>query len=400
MRHRRWIVPVVLAACTAAGLAATTAPAEAKAKAKPVVISIGDSYISGEAGRWAGNSNGASGPVDALGPTAYFDNPTHTAEVIPGCHRASASLIHFSSDVTSVNLACSGATTSTQLTDSRYKPGIDFFDDGKGHLGQATMLRDAATGANVKLVVVSIGGNDFHFADIFERCVADFVLSLSIHPDYCNDDAKVLKFLTPAAVAHVRKSIVGSLHHVRTAMQQAGHADGTYDVVVLTYPGPIPAGTGIRYPQTGYTRLTTGGCPFWNADATWAAGTVLSLVNSTVRGAVADSGLQRIHVLDDADALSGRRLCEKTVGLLEETGLPSWQAPGAIDQLEWVQQIRTVSTIFGPYSLQESLHPNYFGQRALAACLALAWNKGKVRGGACTPKSPGQVGGNPIMQLN
>ena len=36
----------------------------------PYVVSVGDSYISGEAGRWAGSSNVSSSYADALGSTA------------------------------------------------------------------------------------------------------------------------------------------------------------------------------------------------------------------------------------------------------------------------------------------------------------------------------------------
>ena len=41
----------------------------------PTVVTLGDSAISGEAGRWAGNTNMAAWRVDALGPA-----PTGTRE--------------------------------------------------------------------------------------------------------------------------------------------------------------------------------------------------------------------------------------------------------------------------------------------------------------------------------
>ena len=61
-------------------------------------------------------------------------------------------------------------------------------------------------------------------------------------------------------------------------------------------------------------------------------------------------------VLDLQNALDGRRLCENGVGVLEEVGVPSWTSPGAVDRTEWVSQIRTATTIFGPYQLQEASH--------------------------------------------
>ena len=52
----------------AAGLAtaSTAAAADGPGVGTPWVASLGDSYISGEAGRWAGNSNNSSASVDAL----------------------------------------------------------------------------------------------------------------------------------------------------------------------------------------------------------------------------------------------------------------------------------------------------------------------------------------------
>ena len=73
----------------------------------PTVVTLGDSAVSGEAGRWAGNTNQASWRVDALGSTAYWDTPT--GEAIRGCHRSKAAQAHIGAGVASANLACSGA---------------------------------------------------------------------------------------------------------------------------------------------------------------------------------------------------------------------------------------------------------------------------------------------------
>ena len=85
------------------------------------------------------------------------------------------------------------------------------------------------------------------------------------------------------------------------------------------------------------------------------------------------SGLPNVKLLDAETALNGRRLCETSVGLLEERGVPSWTTAGAVDVTEWVSQIRTVTTIVGPYQLQEGGHPSYWGQLALRSCLRLAY---------------------------
>ena len=75
-----------------------------------------------------------------------------------------------------------------------------------------------------------------------------------------------------------------------------------------------------------------------------------------------------------ASAFNGRRLCENTVGLYEQRGIADWRSADAVDQTEWVNQIRTVSTCCSNsrYYIQESLHPNALGQIALGACLRQA----------------------------
>jgi hypothetical protein len=102
-----------------------------------------------------------------------------------------------------------------------------------------------------------------------------------------------------------------------------------------------------------------------------------------------------------SSAFNGRRLCENTVGLLEEVRLANWRAAGAVDRTEWVNQIRTVSTIGSEYFIQESLHPNYWGELALRNCLRQAYNAGTPKGGTCTRTGTGLTGnGEPVMTLS
>lgn len=49
---------------------------------------------------------------------------------------------------------------------------------------------------------------------------------------------------------------------------------------------------------------------------------------------------------------------------------------------EWVAQIRAFEKS-DPYSRQESLHPNYWGQKAYQSCLRATYNGGAVRSGEC-----------------
>jgi hypothetical protein len=386
----------VVATC---GLAAP-AMADGPGVGTPSVVSVGDSAISGEAGRWAGNTNNSSNNVDALGSTAYWD--TATGEAIPGCHRSKANEIAIGGGVNSANLACSGARTSTQAytSGSDFKPGLDFYDDGAGHIGQAKALQSYAATHNVKMVAVLIGANNYGFADIVQQCVVDFLTSPTWWKDYCYDDSSVSSRFTAGNQATITTQIAGAFQNLRTAMRNAGYADNAWTLDVQTYASPLPRGSGIRYSESGYTRQSTGGCGVWNRDADWANDTAVVAMNNSAKNGATQSGLTNTKVLDMSQLLNGRRLCENTVGLLEEKGLANWTSAGAVDQTEWVSQIRTTSTIFGPYQLQEGLHPSYWGQKALRNCVRQAYNGGTPKGGVCTHGTGLNGNGEPNATLS
>jgi len=395
-----YVATLAIAASIAVSTAAPVggsliAHADGPGAGTPWVVSLGDSYISGEAGRWAGNSNSSSASVDAGGPTAYYDNGG-TSETIPRCHRSTAAEIGIGGGINSMNLACSGAKTSTFTDSSGYfKPGIDFYASGSNK-GQALMLQEFAATHNVRMIQLSIGGNNFGFASIVQQCVMDFLLSPSWWPDYCSDDSSVTANFTSANITNQTNAIIGAINNIKTAMANAGYAASQYTIVVQTYPSPLPNGSGIRYSQSGYTRQSTGGCGFWNRDADWANSTALVKINNAVKTAAASTGAS---VMDIASAFNGRRLCETGVNLMEQSGKANWTVAGASDSTEWIAQIRTVSTVFGPYYVQESLHPNWWGEKALRNCVRQAFNGGSPRGGTCVRGSGLNANGEPNMTL-
>jgi len=367
-------------------------PAAARAD---TVVALGDSAISGEAGRWAGNTNGSTSRTDALGPTAYYDNAAGTGEAIPGCHRSKAAEVHIGGGVTSVNLACSGARTYSRVSDGKFKPGIDFYNVN-GQKGQALALQElAAVDKNIKAIVVLIGANDYGFADIVQTCVTDWLTSPSWWKNYCQDDSNIAAMFTDSNVTTVTNNVRAAYARVREAMSNAGYDPSSYRLIAQTYSAPIPKSDGFRYGQTGFTRQTVGGCGVWNKDADWARDTVVKKLNSTTRNAVGPLG--DIPVLNMDEALAGRKLCENTVGLLEERNIANWRSTGAVDNSEWVQQIRTLTTLFPPYQLQEDAHPNYWGQLALRNCFRKAYYGSG--GGTCSPGTGLNGKGEPNMML-
>jgi hypothetical protein len=205
---------------------------------------------------------------------------------------------------------------------------------------------------------------------------------------------------TAANQATITGQVAGAFQNLRTAMRNAGYADTAWTLEAQTYASPVPRGAQIRYSQSGYTRQSTGGCGLWNKDADWANDTAVVAMDNSVRNGAAQSGLTNVKILDFAQLLAGRRLCENTVGLLEEQGLSSWRSAGAADRTEWVSQIRTTSTITGPYQLQEDLHPSYWGQLAERNCVRQAYNGGAPRGGTCTHGTGLNANGEPNTALN
>jgi hypothetical protein len=402
--------PNTLALCAAAvalaGLASSfgsltsAARADGPGSGSPWTVSAGDSFISGEAGRWAGNTDESSSKTDALGSTAYYDNASGTGELIKGCHRSKSAEVYIGAGVSGENLACSGAKTSSFSEGETFKPGIDFYNSG-GKEGQALMLQHFAATHNVKLVALSIGGNNFNFAPIVQTCVEDFLESTWFYDFYCSEESSVTNNFTTANVNKVKGEITTAIKNVATAMTNAGYSSSQYTILVQNYPSPIPNGSEFRYTQSGYSRQTTGGCGFWNKDANYANATMLPTIDGAVTGAASAAGLSNVKTMELSSAFNARRLCDKGVGLLEEEGLSNWKSSGAVDKSEWFNQIRTLETIFGPYELQEDIHPNYWAQLALRNCLTQAYNAGTPKGGACTISGTGlNSAGEPNMSLH
>jgi len=116
-RSRVAVAAVVASAFFGAGPGAAGA-ATTQTKNITAAVSLGDSYISGEAGRWQGNSIDDLGSRDgtdrAFTGTGYDLSRVYLPPAdTDGCHRADVSEVRSASlpvDVR-VNLACSGAVT-------------------------------------------------------------------------------------------------------------------------------------------------------------------------------------------------------------------------------------------------------------------------------------------------
>lgn len=320
-RLARVVIVVVLGALTLAQ-AATASPGSPTT----AIVSLGDSFISGEGGR----GYGASG-----------EN---------GCDRSPTAPI-LSAPIAvdeKVNLACSGAKVENVWR---------ALSGGQGHDGeppQADQLASVARRDDVRLIVLTVGANDVGFGDLVAECALDWARSSEGAPLFCRDDVDAnLEASLPAAERGFRKA----LREVRSAMSGAGYTRRDYRVEVMSYASPVPAGGWIRYPQWGWSRLIDGGCPLWNVDADWAQGEATPAIAAMMRRSAHVEGAE---FLDIEHALDGHQLCDRRA-----TSAAAGVSPLAA---EWVRPLA-----FSNGGVHESLHPNAYGQQAIGACIGLAY---------------------------
>ncbi|HSK25683.1 MAG TPA: SGNH/GDSL hydrolase family protein [Jiangellales bacterium] len=250
------------------------------------------------------------------------------------CHRSAVAEIAANAIAVDakLNLACSGAKIN------------DFYADGfKGERAQLAQLEEKLESYDVEMVVVSVIANDVGFASLVTDCATRWVLSAGA----CSTAQD--RVVTDRLAANEAR-LATLLVDIDAAMQR-GDEDRSYQLVVQTYTSPINE----RNRFSSAWRLTFG-CPFYEADHRWAYGSVVPQFAGTMaraaRAANSAIGQPRVSVLDLNTAFAGREVC----------------APGATVLNEWVRGID-----FG--DLQQSMHPNSRGHRAMGACLQQVYGK-------------------------
>ncbi|MGW7581827.1 GDSL-type esterase/lipase family protein [Kitasatospora sp. NPDC054768] len=356
---RRLLAAALALPLVVAGLAVAS-PASAAPAAVPsgptASVTLGDSYISGEAGRWKGNSAGTSGSRNgtdrAWTGSAYDASRVYGATAASGCDRSDVSEVLSASTgaQNEIDLACSGAVSANVFRASNGGQSL------KGEAPQADQLATVARQNNVKLITLSIGGNDLGFSDVISTCVKDYLVWYS----YCHYSAQSqIDDRMPAAMAGVGKAV----DEVRAVMADAGYAQSDYRLVLQSYPSPIPRSAEMRYPESGWTRSNTGGCPFWDGDADWARDSMVPQISRALAGVAAAKGAQ---FLDLSDMLQGREVCSTA------TKQPTASTGPSATTSEWARFLDGgLNSTQGV--LQESMHPNYYGQQAVGRCLTLLW---------------------------
>ncbi|MFI8345734.1 GDSL-type esterase/lipase family protein [Streptomyces sp. NPDC085639] len=355
------VVPLAVSALLAGGAGTSAA---SPGTGPTAVVSMGDSYISGEAGRWKGNSLTNSGSrigTDRgwVSGSTYDPGKVYGATA-GGCHRSDSAEVRSAGAIAdvAVNLACSGAVSDNVFRASN--GGVSF----KGEAPQADQLAAVAASHNVKVIALSIGGNDLGFADIIKDCALDFVIWNS----YCYDDQQ---YGVDQKIDAVMGKVGKSVDEIRTVMRAAGYADSSYRIVLQSYPSPIPRGAENRYTQSDWSRLNTGGCPFWNRDSDWARDSLVPQIAGRIKQVAAAKGVQ---FLDLRDMMQGREVCAKASKQVTTA------VPASARTSEWARWIDNNET---QGLIQESMHPNYFGQLAAGRCLALVVAQPASSGFSC-----------------
>ncbi len=280
------------------------------------VVSIGDSYLSGEAGRWAGNGDNVDRGIGIYGDTHQGGQ---------GCHRSDVAPIRSAAipDVEVFNLACSGAKSN---------------DVTEGDQSQLVALRDIATSHKIEMIVISIGGNDAGVGELAAYCSKKSVTSGS---------CKQARF--ESFHRTVRDDVAGKVDELVADVQALKTGAR---IVLQSYISPY--GNTMRY--SGWER-TSHGCPIQSKDRRWIRNELVQHFDDIYHRIALDRGIEFLSL---ADAFDGKELCAEGVTWGKYTTDPA--------RLEWVRRVTLDAD-----RTRESLHPNALGQQALGRCLRLLW---------------------------
>lgn len=386
------VVGVVALVCGVSGRAASAAPSEKSDEKIPLAISLGDSFISGEGGRFAGNiydsreSDEAQdeGPhnkgrlvyQDSWGSYEFSEGKNADRETVDSsvsCHRSDSAEIQATRAAfgwTPVNLACSGAK-SRDVT-------VDWYHEEEAQVKQlAKLAKDPRY--DIKAVVLSIGGNDLGFSDLMGKLVqvsstnspTDQTLGNWINPFATK---KTLWQEYAQNIPDIEDKIANTLNSITNTMRAAGYRDGTYRFVYQSYSN-LFAGSHHRYMavdskwQLG--RQESPGVPLSNATVDYSRSHMVPALTQMTKAGLAKANNKFIQFMDLTNAFNGHELSSRDT---EQILIKQKKVPEAATA-EWVVPINSnfvAGAIVKSSRHFESFHPNRFGQEAYGTCLVAA----------------------------
>ena len=368
-------------------LALVAAPSAALAAPPPTaVVTMGDSYISGEAGRWLGNSVNLAGDRDGTDRACVFTFGLCTSydegrvyvdgSAASGCHRSDVAEVHSARLPVErrVNIACSGAVTANLLRASRGGT------TAHGEPPQADQLLPIAQSTRIRMIVVSVGGNDLGFASIVSACFQAYLTRTAP----CSETQAAA--LSDARLAETTDKIVGAIDEIRAVMRQSGRADDEYRLVLQTYPVVIPRSADARYHEAD-PRRTAEGCPFYDADMDWAQTDAAPRIGRAVKAAAAARGAEVLELLH---AFDGHEVCARSAAAVSALAPPSQRGS------EWGRAVSAATIAQG--QTQELFHPNAYGQMALGTCIGALYaaHRGSHACSGTAGSAPGELRLEPL----
>ncbi len=298
------------------------------------VVSLGDSFVSGEAGRWI--ANGPDEDNDR-GSAAYVTiRPDGTVDDTANSCRRSDTAEIFTADIAGVeafNFACTSATTSDIISTSR-----------EGEAPQSDQLRDLAATHDVEMVVLSIGGNDVDVAGLAIDCA---VKSVSVFGGTCKEDND--QTIVPAIGTTLRADVTDAVRSVKESVEGQDSR-----IVLQSYVAPY--GETNRFDDT--ISRAVYGCPVNDTDQEWLRNGVINEFDDVYREIATSEGIEFLSL---KNAFDGKEICSP--------GVTSTEGSNSAAELEWINSVS-----LGPSTLQESLHPNALGQIALGECVSQVYN--------------------------
>ncbi len=288
----------------------------------PTLVAFGDSFMSGEgAKRYYEGTNTRGVNECRRATTAYPVVAARRGDpAVPG---------------RVIFVACSGARTADIAGHVQYAGDPADVPGGLDQLDNLAHVRgdDPAAGPDVRLALVSVGGNDAGFGDIVQTCIG---------PGNCAELGAEWLSRLPRAGAQIDHALAA----IRATL-------GT-SVPVVVVPYPVP--------------LTARSCPaslLLPAEHRFLAGFAHQL-DLVVRDAAARAGVYYLAEMEDAFvpgplALRGLRLCDQRARAIGVHTLSANPVEGLLEErsnpITW---------------FHNSFHPNAAGHRAMAATL-ITW---------------------------
>lgn len=229
---------------------------------KPVLVSMGDSFASGE----------ANPPFDR----GTNDVPLFGIGRLNLCHRSASSAARLLGATASTQIACSGAVIDDVVTRGKWPKGAP---DNRTQIAQ---LNDLVKRQSIDAVTISLGGNDLKFADIVAECFIKFIGD-------CLSNLSERLGEVDAVTTRLRDVVYPAIRQVVRPQ---------VPILVVGYPRLFPPD---RY---GAVR-----CGWLSVEERRRANQLQDRLESSLASAVRDSAAQNIKYVSMLDISAGHELC-------------------------------------------------------------------------------------------